>query len=130
MVDTNYIQAAAAATGGSSGSPVVNRDGFAVALQAGGRVDGATTDFFLPLDRPLRALSCIQKGLPVTRGTIQVQWILEPFNKCQRLGLSSDWEREVRFAFPKETGMLVAKIVLPKGPADSKIKEGDLLVKV
>jgi S1-C subfamily serine protease len=58
--NTNYIQAAASASGGSSGSPVVNIGGSAIALQAGGRSDGAATDYFLPLDRPLRALKCIQ----------------------------------------------------------------------
>lgn len=128
--NTNYIQAAAAASGGSSGSPVVNIDGFAVALQAGGRQDGAATDYFLPLDRPLRALECVKKGLPVTRGTIQVQWLIKPFDECRRLGLTPAREEEVRTKFPKETGMLVAEVVLPKGPSDSKIEEGDVLVKV
>ncbi|KAI9777982.1 MAG: hypothetical protein M1835_005094 [Candelina submexicana] len=128
--NTNYIQAAAAASGGSSGSPVVNVDGYAVALQAGGRADGAATDYFLPLDRPLRALECIRKGKPVSRGTIQCQWMIKPFDECRRLGLSSAWEAAIRQGLPKETGMLVAEIVLPKGPADSKIEEGDVLVKV
>ncbi|KAL8709438.1 MAG: hypothetical protein Q9220_005821 [cf. Caloplaca sp. 1 TL-2023] len=128
--NTNYIQAAAAASGGSSGSPVVDRDGHVIALQAGGRSDSATTDYFLPLDRPLRALECIRKGEAVARGTIQTQWILKPFDECRRLGLSSKWETEVRREFPKETGMLVAEIVLPKGPADTHLEEGDVLVKV
>jgi pro-apoptotic serine protease NMA111 len=128
--NTNYIQAAAAASGGSSGSPVVNQDGYAVALQAGGRSDGAATDYFLPLDRPLRALKLIQQGEFVPRGTIQVQWLLKPFDVCRRLGLSRSWEKAVRQAFPKETGMLVAEVVLPKGPADTQIEEGDLLIKV
>jgi S1-C subfamily serine protease len=128
--NTNYIQAAAAASGGSSGSPVVDIDGRAVALQAGGRADGAATDYFLPLDRPLRALRCIQEGRPVTRGTIQTQWMLKPFDECRRLGLSPEWEAAVRKAAPKETGMLVAEIVLPEGPADTKLKEGDVLIKV
>ncbi|KAI9847622.1 MAG: hypothetical protein M1837_002196 [Sclerophora amabilis] len=128
--NTNYIQAAAAASGGSSGSPVVNVDGFAVALQAGGRSDGATTDYFLPLDRPLRALECIKEGLPVTRGTIQCQWLIKAFDECRRLGLTAEWEEAIRAEFPKETGMLVAEIVLPEGPADSKVEEGDILIKV
>ncbi|KUJ17248.1 putative pro-apoptotic serine protease [Mollisia scopiformis] len=128
--NTNYIQAAAAASGGSSGSPVVNIDGYAVALQAGGRSDGAATDYFLPLDRPLRALKCIQEGKPITRGTIQCQWMIKPFDECRRLGLTSDWESAVRKGFPKETGMLVAEIVLPEGPSDTKIEEGDVLIKV
>jgi S1-C subfamily serine protease len=128
--NTNYIQAAAAASGGSSGSPVVNINGYAIALQAGGRSDGAATDYFLPLDRPKRALECLQKGSPITRGTIQCQWMIKPFDECRRLGLTPDWESAVRKGFPKETSMLVAEIVLPEGPSDKKIEEGDVLIKV
>ncbi|KAJ5544494.1 hypothetical protein N7535_007107, partial [Penicillium sp. DV-2018c] len=128
--NTNYIQAAAAASGGSSGSPVVNLAGHAVALQAGGRADGAATDYFLPLDRPLRALECIRQGKPVTRGTIQTQWVLKPFDECRRLGLTPEWEAAVRKAAPTETNMLAAEIILPEGPADGKLLEGDVLLKV
>ncbi|KAH0605933.1 uncharacterized protein H6S33_004390 [Morchella sextelata] len=127
--NTNYIQAAASASGGSSGSPVVNVDGYAVALQAGGSTEAAT-DYFLPLDRPLRALRCIQTGQPVTRGTIQTQWLLKPFDECRRVGLTAEWEAAVRKGFPKEIGMLVAEIVLPEGPAHNHIEEGDILIKL
>ena len=94
--NTNYIQASAATSGGSSGSPVVNIDGFAIALQAGGRIDKATTNFFLPLDRPKRALECLRKGLHIARGTIQCQWEFQPFDKVRRLHLTQDWESSVR----------------------------------
>lgn len=128
--NTCYYQANAAASGGSSGSPVVNIDGYAIALQAGGRSDGASTDYFLPLDRPLRALRCIQEGKPVDRGTIQCQFLLKPFDECRRLGLTENWEAAARKAFPKATTMLVAEIVLPEGPSHEKIEEGDVLLKV
>ena len=128
--NTNYIQAAAAASGGSSGSPVVNVDGYAVALQAGGRSDSAATDYFLPLDRPSRVLDAIMKGEPITRGTIQTQWIIRPFDECRRLGLSAEHEAAIRKGFPKETGLLVAEVVLPEGPADNKLRVGDVLIKV
>lgn len=128
--NTCYYQASAAASGGSSGSPVVNIDGYAVALQAGGRADGAATDYFLPLDRPLRALKCLQEGKPITRGDIQCQFVLKPFDECRRLGLTPEWEAQMRKAFPKETNMLVAEIILPDGPSHNKIEEGDVLIKV
>ncbi|KAI5282107.1 hypothetical protein KEM52_003776, partial [Ascosphaera acerosa] len=128
--NTNYIQAAAAASGGSSGSPVVDLHGDVVALQAGGRCDGATTDYFLPLARPLRTLQCLQQGLPVTRGTIQTQWVLKPFDECRRLGLSPKWEATVRKQAPRETNMLICEVALVDGPADRKLEEGDVLLKV
>lgn len=128
--NTCYYQASAAASGGSSGSPVVNIDGYAVALQAGGRADGAATDYFLPLDRPLRALKCLQDGNPITRGDIQCQFVLKPFDECRRLGLTPEWEARTRKAFPKENNMLVAEIILPDGPSHNKVEEGDVLIKV
>lgn len=128
--NTCYYQANAAASGGSSGSPVVSKDGSAVALQAGGRSDGASTDYFLPLDRPLRALKCIQEGKPITRGDIQCQFLLKPFDECRRLGLSPEWEAAMRQEFPDETNMLVAEIILPDGPSHKKVEEGDVLIKV
>ena len=128
--NTNYIQAAVAASGGSSGSPVVNMEGHAVALQAGGRADGAATDYFLPLDRPKRALECIRRGQSISRGTIQTQWLIKPFDECRRLGLTAAHEAAIRKGFPKETGLLVADVVLPEGPADKKLEEGDVLINV
>lgn len=98
-------------------------------MQAGNKIRTAT-DFFLPLDRPLRALQCLQKGEPITRGTIQCQWKFKPFNECQGLGLTSDWESKFRKSFPNEVGILVAERVIPQGPSDSKIQVGDILIKV
>lgn len=127
--NTCYYQANASASGGSSGSPVVSIDGYAVAMQAGGRTD-ASTDFFLPLDRPLRALRCLQGGRPVTRGDIQCQFLLKPFDECRRLGLTAEHEARIRTAFPNETNMLVAEIVVPDGPSAGKIEGGDILIKI
>ncbi|KAH3901392.1 probable Pro-apoptotic serine protease NMA111 [Saccharomycodes ludwigii] len=127
--NTEYIQAAASASGGSSGSPVVNKDGYVVALQAGGSTE-ASTDFFLPLDRIYRALACIQENKPITRGTIQTQWLLKAFDECKRLGLTSDRESEFRSTFPDKFGLLVAETILKEGPASNKIEEGDVLISI
>lgn len=127
--NTEYIQAAASASGGSSGSPVVNELGQAVALQAGGSTE-ASTDFFLPVSRPLRALQCIQKKLPITRGDVQAELLFRPFEECRRLGLTPEAEAKARKLFPDKSGLLVCDIVLPEGPADGILKEGDTLISI
>lgn len=128
--NTNYIQAAAVAKGGSSGSPVVDINGFAVALQAGGKVNTSATNFFLPLQRVARALNLLQKDEEITRGTIQTQWRFESFDICRRLGLSLELEDLLRQSSPGTNTMLVADRILPNGPAHGKFQKGDLLLKV
>lgn len=127
--NTEYIQAAASASGGSSGSPVVNENGDVVAIQAGGSTEAAT-DFFLPAYRPLRALKCIQQSKKITRGDIQVEWLLKPYDECRRLGLKEESEKNARKLFPDQIGLLVAEIILPDGPAYNLIKEGDTLISI
>lgn len=128
--NTAYYQANAAASGGSSGSPVVNINGQVIALQAGSRSDGASTDYFLPLHEPLRALGELQGGRTPKRGDIQTCFRLQTFDECRRLGLTADWESHVREQFPKQTSMLFVRDALPEGPADEKLKEGDILLKI
>ncbi|KAG2187509.1 hypothetical protein INT44_005198 [Umbelopsis vinacea] len=127
--NTFYLQAASSTSGGSSGSPVINIDGDAVGLQAGGHTKAAT-DYFLPLDRVKRALEYIRKGLDVPRGDIQAHFMYRPFDEVLRLGLQTSTEAKIRKLFPEEIGMLVAETIIPKGPAAEHMEEGDVLLTI
>ncbi|TPX35142.1 hypothetical protein SmJEL517_g02385 [Synchytrium microbalum] len=127
--NTFYIQASANTSGGSSGSPVIDIHGNAVALNAGGSVKAASS-FFLPLPRIKVALDLIKQGKFVPRGTLQVEFAQKQYDEARRLGLPILTETLFRQTYPELNGILTVKHVIPKGAADGLLFTGDIVLQV
>lgn len=127
--NTFYIQAASGTSGGSSGSPVIDIEGRAVALNAGGQVR-AQSSYFLPLERVRRALALIREGRPVPRGGLLTTFEQLPYDELRRLGLGEEAEADARAAYPQSAGLLVVRSTLQGSAASTALTPGDILLRI
>mmetsp|Transcript_10388 Transcript_10388/g.23488 ORF Transcript_10388/g.23488 Transcript_10388/m.23488 type:complete len:1038 (+) Transcript_10388:79-3192(+) len=124
--NTFYAGAGAGTSGGSSGSPVLNKQGRAIALNAAGQ-EGTASAYFLPLDRVKYTLDRLQQGLPAPRGTCLASFLFKPFDELSRVGLQERHEHEVLASVPDATGMLVVDAVLCE---QKLLRPGDILLRL
>ena len=121
--NTFYYSAASNTSGGSSGSPVLNIAGRAIALNAGGATSAASS-FYLPLHRVASALSNIQQGSPVPRGTDRVVWTHSTYDELKKLGLREETERRFRNhsdkTHPQTSGLLVVDQIIERSNESDK----------
>ena len=127
--NTFYYQAASSTSGGSSGSPWLAATGKVVSLNAGGSRKAAS-GFSLPLWRVKRALELLQAGEPVPRGGVMAEFKYTPYDELRRQGLSEAAEAEARATFPDATGLLWIRGTQTGGPADGRLKPGDVILRV
>ena len=127
--NTFYIQAASGTSPGSSGSPVIDLTGNAVALASGSRVQ-TMSGYFLPLERVQRALQLVLRGERVARGSLQTSFEYESFAELRRLGLSESARERAEAHAPDGRGLLVVKGVISGSPADALLQVGDVLIEV
>ncbi|EIE78581.1 hypothetical protein RO3G_03285 [Rhizopus delemar RA 99-880] len=131
--NTFYYQAASSTSSGSSGSPVLDLYGRAIALNAGG-ASTSSSSYYLPLDRAQRVLRLIQDDKPISRGTIQTVFEYMPYDSLLQLGLSQGLEKKLRSLYGSSLngnvneGLLVVKSILLDGPASGYLEPGDILL--
>lgn len=152
--NTWYLQAASGTKGGSSGSPVLDVHGRAVALNAGGKTK-ASSAYYLPLWRVVRALGLARRAArpgggwaapAIPRGDLQATFAFKGFDEVRRLGLGEATEAAARAAqlsaasssgggacpalAARSMGLLVVESVVPGGPSDGLLEPGDVLVRL
>jgi len=138
--NTFYALAGSGSRGGSSGSPVLNHKGCAIALNAAAR-GGTMHSIFLPLQRVVRALAAIRGGEAVPRGTLCAAFGYAPLPECLRLGVPEDFvQRSVLGGelppggtFSKASppgGMLKVERCISGSVASTLLQAGDVLLEL
>ncbi|KAJ2853431.1 hypothetical protein J3B02_003146 [Coemansia erecta] len=127
--NTFYIQASTTSKGGSSGSPVVNIEGQAVALNAGGK-NQSLSCFLLPLHRVVYAFEYIKRREIPPRGTLQAVFKHITHVQAERFGLDLVAAVQEGGRTENATGFLIVDKILPDGPASGKLQVGDIVISI
>ncbi|KAJ1721055.1 hypothetical protein LPJ53_004385 [Coemansia erecta] len=125
--NTFYFQASTTSKGGSSGSPVVDIEGHAVALNAGSNKSSLSC-FLLPLQRVVYAFGYVQRGEIPPRGTMQTTFKHITHVQAEKFGLSVITAASEGARTDGVTGFLTVDKILPDGPADGILQVGDIVI--
>ncbi|KAJ1806377.1 hypothetical protein LPJ77_003660 [Coemansia sp. RSA 2523] len=127
-INTFYYQASTTSEGGSSGSPVVDIAGDAVAIKAGG--NRAASNYMMPLQPVKYAFDYIRRGEIPPRGTLQVVFRHITHVQAEKLGLEAAAAASEGVCVDESTGVLIVHKVVPNGPADGVLQVGDIIIAV
>ncbi|KAJ2375353.1 hypothetical protein IW150_002598, partial [Coemansia sp. RSA 2607] len=121
--------AAAGTSGGSSGAPVLDIEGDAVALNVGG-ISKTQQSLFLPLHRIFKTLDTLRQGSMPMRGTLQAMFQFEPNEFLVKAGLPLKDIYIMYPAFATNKGMLRVDSIVPDSPVAGKLMVGDFVVAI
>lgn len=132
--NTFYYSAASNTSGGSSGSPILDQRGRAVALNAGG-CNASASSYYLPLHAVVRALDALRKSETPRRATLRVVWRHVTCDEARRLALSPAAEASLRRHHWRHrdattaAGLLCVDQVITGGSgSEAGLEPGDLLL--
>ncbi|KAK6495570.1 hypothetical protein TWF481_002618 [Arthrobotrys musiformis] len=119
----------------NSGSPVLDENGNAVALQIAGWGSGGhlNSNVFLPLDDIVKTLESLESGIPLKRGCIQAAFNFDELSYAERHRVPRQVIEDIRVASVNHShfrpGVLVVARVIKGGPASkATLRPGDILI--
>mmetsp|Transcript_9253 Transcript_9253/g.10550 ORF Transcript_9253/g.10550 Transcript_9253/m.10550 type:complete len:971 (-) Transcript_9253:128-3040(-) len=125
--NTFFISATDISVRGSSGGPVLNDKGEAVGMTCCG-ILRTNSSFYLPLQRVVRSLLYLRRGLRVPRGTLQIAFSYQTYEELSRMGVSDENLNLVREDQDEAEGMLVVNRILAQGTGyKAGMRHGDVL---
>ncbi|ORX73539.1 hypothetical protein DL89DRAFT_263596 [Linderina pennispora] len=125
-VNTVYYTSLTMNSRGSSGAPVLDVDGKALAIVGGGS-SSSRHIMMLPLHQAKKTLAILQDGELPPRGTIQAVLVRKEPSELERIGFPVDEVIAMSGEFRKEKGLLQIESTVPRGPAFQKLMQGDVL---
>ncbi|KAI7821105.1 hypothetical protein BX661DRAFT_188594 [Kickxella alabastrina] len=126
VFNTFHCVAAAGTRGGSSGAPVLDIEGDAVALNVGG-IHKTQQSLFLPLHRVVKTLNDLRLGNMPARGTLQATFQFEPTEVLVKAGLPL---MDICLEYPEyidTRGMLKITSIVPESPVESLLMVDDVV---